>query len=227
MRPFILYILASAALPACQPVAHARIFASDLALADSRYSGLPSTLFVGFNAEPGKNRTLTAAELNRLAVGNGLHVESPTPLCFEFPVKPLSKEDVIAAMRRSLLPGASFEVLELQHGPVPEGALEFPLPALDASGVWRGFVRFAESNKVPVWARVALHTEPPAVHRGDPVRVEVRSGAARLHFDAVAEAPASAGATVELRNPINGKTFKARLDSPRTAIVDLPGGHSF
>jgi len=70
---------------------------------------------------------------------------------------------------------------------------------------------------------IALLTEPPAVHRGDSVRVEVRSGPARLHFDAIAEAPAFKGAIVALRNPANGKTFKARLDSPNTAILQLGG----
>lgn len=71
---------------------------------------------------------------------------------------------------------------------------------------------------------VALLTDPPTVHRGDSVRVEVRSGPARLHFDAIAEAPAFTGAIVELRNPANGKTFKARLDSPTTAIIEISGG---
>ena len=56
--------------------------------------------------------------------------------------------------------------------------------------------------------------EPPAVRRGGSIRVEVRSGTARLHFYALADAPARVGETVELRNPLSGKLFKARIESP-------------
>jgi flagella basal body P-ring formation protein FlgA len=58
---------------------------------------------------------------------------------------------------------------------------------------------------------LALLDDPPAVRRGDSIRVEVRSGLAVLHFDAVAESRAREGEMAELRNPITGKTFHARI----------------
>ncbi|HWE49138.1 MAG TPA: flagellar basal body P-ring formation chaperone FlgA [Bryobacteraceae bacterium] len=64
-------------------------------------------------------------------------------------------------------------------------------------------------------------TTAPAVQRGDSVRVDVHSGPARLHFEAIVENPASTGSLVDLRNPANGKVFKARLDTPSTATVEL------
>jgi flagella basal body P-ring formation protein FlgA len=64
------------------------------------------------------------------------------------------------------------------------------------------------------------------VRRGDAVRVEVRSGPARLIFEAVAEKQANNGETIELRNPSNGRIFRARLEGSKAVIViasDEPG----
>jgi flagella basal body P-ring formation protein FlgA len=61
--------------------------------------------------------------------------------------------------------------------------------------------------------------EAPAVRRGDAVRVEVRSGPTRLLFDAIADREAKNGDMVELRNPSNGKIFRARLEGSKAVIV--------
>jgi len=65
--------------------------------------------------------------------------------------------------------------------------------------------------------------EAPAIRRGDSIRVEVQSGPARLRFDAIAEESACLGHMVELRNPVNGKIFKARVDSPSLAVIVVNG----
>jgi flagella basal body P-ring formation protein FlgA len=285
MRRLLVYLALSASSQACLPVSGSRILGRDLALADPRYSALPATLVAAFTAEPGKIRTLAAADLQRLAKANGLSLDNPEELCFEFPMRQVAEEDAVTAMRRVLPAEATLKVIEMQSARIPEGDLTFPLDGLDPAGMWRGYVKYAEARKAPVWARVAitvdytavvattdlpadlpisaaslqlekitgglqreiaassisevagraparlvkagapvpvaLLVDPPAIHRGDPVRVEVRSGLARLHFDAIAEAPARKGAIVELRNPLNGKTFKARLDSPSSATIDV------
>jgi flagella basal body P-ring formation protein FlgA len=64
------------------------------------------------------------------------------------------------------------------------------------------------------------------VRRGDAIRVEVRSGPARLAFDAIAEKQAKNGDMIELRNPSNGRIFRARLEGSKAVIViaaDEPG----
>jgi len=61
--------------------------------------------------------------------------------------------------------------------------------------------------------------QPPAIRRGDRVRVEVRSGSARLVLEAVAEHEARDGDFVELRNPVSGRIFRARLDGSKAVIV--------
>ena len=58
---------------------------------------------------------------------------------------------------------------------------------------------------------VSLLRDPPAVRRGDSVRVEVQSGRAVLQFDAIAQSNGGAGEMTELRNPVNGRIFRARI----------------
>ena len=73
---------------------------------------------------------------------------------------------------------------------------------------------------------LALLMDPPAIHRGDPVKVEVLSGPARLQFEAIAENSASEGEMIELRNPSSGKTFRARLDAGSKVVVVIAAGQS-
>ena len=67
---------------------------------------------------------------------------------------------------------------------------------------------------------LSVLAEAPSVRKGDTIMVEVESGPAHLHFEAVAGSSARTGEMVELRNPLNGKTFRARVDpGPRASIV--------
>lgn len=71
---------------------------------------------------------------------------------------------------------------------------------------------------------LSLIDEPPAIRRGDLVRVEVRSGLAVLHFDAVAESTVRAGEYAEFRNPATGKTFRALAEAGTKAVVVVGKG---
>lgn len=285
----LLPILCASLSAACAPVAASRILGGDLALADPRFSALPSGLVVGFTPDPGSTKVLSPADLGRIARANGITPASFSSLCFAFPLREVSGAEAMAAMRKSLPPGGELRVLELPATRVPAGEVHFPLSGLEspASGkqLWRGYVRYAENRRAPLWAEVAVSISvsaveavadipaevaltpvslravalrtsvpsefsrsairiddvvgralkvpvkagafirpgelilPPVVRRGESVRVEVRSGLARLHFDAVAEASAGAGELVELRNPSNGRTFTARVNSPSTAVL--------
>jgi len=70
--------------------------------------------------------------------------------------------------------------------------------------------------RVPIRAgleiRALLLENPQAVRRGDAVRVEVRSGGARLDFQALAETSGAVGETVLLRNPFSQKPFRATVE---------------
>jgi flagella basal body P-ring formation protein FlgA len=71
---------------------------------------------------------------------------------------------------------------------------------------------------------LSLIDEPPAIRRGDLVRVEVRSGLAVLHFDAVAESTVRAGEYAGFRNPITGKTFRALAETGSKAVIVVGKG---
>ena len=61
---------------------------------------------------------------------------------------------------------------------------------------------------------------PRDVMRGALVHVEVRDGAARLLFDAVAQGSGSAGQWIAVLNPASQKTFRARIEGPgRVSLV--------
>jgi flagella basal body P-ring formation protein FlgA len=62
--------------------------------------------------------------------------------------------------------------------------------------------------------------QPQDVMRGSTVRVEVRNGAARLEFDAVAETSGGVGEFISMRNPSSGKRFRARVDGKGRVLVD-------
>jgi flagella basal body P-ring formation protein FlgA len=167
MKLLLLMGLSSAAFAACLPVAGSRVLGRDLALADPRFAALPATLAVGFAPQPGVKRIFTAAELQRIARANGLRVPdgSPDPadICFELPMRPLTLADATAAMRRSLPADAELTVEELSKSDLPEGQPEFPTAGLEPSApgaqgvqLWRGYVRYADTQKASCWARVKL-----------------------------------------------------------------------
>lgn len=277
----------------CRPVMGSRILAGDLALADPRFAPLPETLTLGFAPDPGTVRTFTGAELARIARANGIPAGNFADICFTLPMTHLNEEDVTAAMRRSLPPAATVRVVEMSKSDVPVGEIEFPMqglvpaaPTHPAVQLWRGAVKYAESRRFDIWARVEVSApvrvvvpltdlppgvpvslsalgvevrpialsgdrplakpddiagklprhllkagspiartdliDAPIVRKGDVVTVEVESGLARLRFDAVAGETGRAGDMVELRNPSNGRAFKARLEAGATALIVVP-----
>jgi flagella basal body P-ring formation protein FlgA len=287
-------LLANVCAADCVPVTTNRITGRDLAKVNPAFAGIPATYIVGIAPEPGQRRIFTTAELERVAATNRIPKTAFTEVCFEISVAKLAEKDLLAAMRRVLSPDAEVKIVESSSGDVPAGTIEFPRTSLEPpaadSGVqlWHGFVRYAETRKALIWARVSLvehfkavvatrdlapntalgsemgsffrveeRTGPPPrekiaasladvagrqvtrsikagdvlpmaaltaawdVRRGDPIRVEVRSGEARLAFDAIAENPAREGDMVELRNPGSGRLFRARLEQGARAIIVL------
>ena len=274
------------------PVTGDRILGRDLALAEPALAGLPATFAVSFAPAPGERRVLASAELGRIARSHGISTSELSEVCFELPVRKLSREEISAAMMRSLPSSAHVEIVELGKTDAPPGEIDFPSSGLepaDAAGnrLWRGSVRYAPTRKLAVWARVKVLDEytavvaardipagvvveegwlrlekqsgvlprepfarriedaaglvlkrpvksgaplplatlsvPLAVRRGETVRVDVASGWARLHFEAVAESDAREGDQIALRNPISGKTFRAKVGGNGRATVVIGG----
>ena len=67
--------------------------------------------------------------------------------------------------------------------------------------------------------RAEFLTPPNDVNRGDTVRVEVQSGAARLAFSAKAESGGRSGDFIAVRNPSSNKIFRARVNGKDQVVV--------
>jgi flagella basal body P-ring formation protein FlgA len=97
----------------------------------------------------------------------------------------------------------------------------FPLsetPAQGAGLVVGRVPRRAIPAGAPILA--AALTQAQQIERGDTVTVDVSSGAAQLRFEARAETSGSAGESVLLRNPSNGRTFSGRVEAKGRVTVD-------
>jgi flagella basal body P-ring formation protein FlgA len=294
MRIIVLAALAATSLfcADCVPITGDRILGSDLALANPAFSRLPAAMTIAYAPAPGQKRIFAEAELLRIARANRIELEAAAEVCFAIPMRNLESAEVLASMRRVLPAEAELSIVELTKTPVPAGTLEFSLnglePEAQAGRMWRGYVRYSQTLRMPIWARVELRYRveavvagrdlqadlpigraslriqrvsvgldraqplarqldevvgrvpkrgipadtaiplglldvPPAIKRGEAIKVEVRSGAARIQIDAVAEAPARTGDMVALRNPVTGKRFTARVESGSLAVIQLGG----
>ena len=64
---------------------------------------------------------------------------------------------------------------------------------------------------------------PLEIHRGDAVTVEVSSGLARLRFDALAGAGGRVGDLIPVRNPVAGKSYRARVEGAGKVSIAVAG----
>ncbi len=70
----------------------------------------------------------------------------------------------------------------------------------------------------------ALLADPKPVNRGDLVRVEAQSGAARLQIEGRAQKPGAVGEVIPVRNPASGKNFPARVIARGVVMAGTPKG---
>jgi flagella basal body P-ring formation protein FlgA len=164
MRTVILIIGMSCAVVQvrgeCLPVSGDRILGRDLVAAVPQLAGLPADAVIAYTPAPGTGRSFTGVDLARIAVANGIPAGTFPDACFQIPLRDLSSVEVEAAMRRSLPEGAEIQMVERSSGSVPDGAVVFPLGSLEPpSGIgigrlWRGYVQYAATRRVAVWAKV-------------------------------------------------------------------------
>jgi flagella basal body P-ring formation protein FlgA len=120
-----------------------------------------------------------------------------------------------------LLSGRPIERAQIRLEPY-EGAPGMPDPSQ--------IVGRAPRRPIPAGAAIEawLLEEPEEVLRGEPVRVEVWSGRARLVLEGQAQSSGRRGETIAVRNPATGKIFSARVqDRGQVSVVpgwSAPGG---
>ena len=124
---------------------------------------------------------------------------------------------VVAAV--NLKPGQAIEAAQLRLETRDEPFASGFASALDQviGQVARRPVRSGTALE-PQWLE-----QPPDVARGDPVKVDVWSGAAHLQLDARAESAGAAGQPVQVRNPATQKNFLVRVESKgRVSVGSAP-----
>jgi flagella basal body P-ring formation protein FlgA len=120
-----------------------------------------------------------------------------------------------AVASEELLPGRPIERAQFRLEPY-EGAPGMPDPSQ--------IVGRAPRRPIPAGAAIEaqLLEEPEEVLRGEPVRVEVWSGRARLVLEGQAQSSGRRGETIAVRNPATGKIFSARVQD-RGQVSVTPG----
>lgn len=172
MKTIALLALAATLVEArCIQVLSSQIVAGDLSAAVPLFQALDPQTSIGFAPAPGVQRILTPGELalaaRRYQITLDPAVQLPS-VCVERAVRPLSRDDLLEAMRASLgIAGAQVEILEFGGQPAPPGRLEFqraalPRPPANMPGsavVWRGRLIYDGQRSVSIWAKVRVTTD--------------------------------------------------------------------
>ncbi len=227
-------LLLAGMMTSCIAVEGERVTAQDLARADGSFALLsPDTVF-GYSPAPGARRILNLAELKRLASLHELSLEPSADICVARPLEPLDPERVIASMRASLgNPEARIEVVELTAFGGPRGELEFSLtglraPPLRAPGspvLWKGFVRYAERRRYPIWARVRISVTSARVVAEEDLRAgqPIEAGQVRLETsDIFPTAEPTAASLDEVLGRVPRRAIPAGTAVPRKLLQAAP-----
>jgi flagella basal body P-ring formation protein FlgA len=227
-----MHLLFGLAISVCFPVAGERILMRDLAAALPAFAGADAEQIIGFAPAPGAQRRLSVGEVSRLAASNGISSDTVEPVCFERKLTPLNKEQVASALRASLPAGAEFELLEFSHVRIPEGTLEFSRNGLPPARpdsprdpvIWRGSVKYAAAQNMPIWAKARVWISIPsviAVHDlspGKPIEPE------QIRMGAIESGPYSQGEALSVEQVVGlapRRPIRAGQPIPRSA-VEMP-----
>jgi flagella basal body P-ring formation protein FlgA len=165
-----LHLLLTLAAGACLAIDGDRILMSDLAAAIPAFSAAEGSESIGFAPFPGSQRRFSAGEVSRLAAGRKIATE-PEPVCFERKLETLTPERLLAALREALPANAQVELIDFSHVRIPHGRLEFPGDGFvsrpggspHGAAIWRGRVKYAVAQSIPVWALTRVWVSRTAV----------------------------------------------------------------
>ncbi|HJT88778.1 MAG TPA: hypothetical protein VJ732_13000, partial [Bryobacteraceae bacterium] len=192
---FCCLVTASPALPGtCAAVEHDPIEAGDLARYLPAFAKVAPDTPIAPAPSPEMRRVFRPAELQSIAHGLSLQLDSAPELCFAWPVEPLDRERSIDAMKAALaVPDARIEIVEASANPVPRGTIVFRRedlvpPALTGSRtpvLWRGNVLYGANRRFAIWARVLVTARLPKVIAAVPLRRGQTVSASQIRIDQV------------------------------------------
>jgi flagella basal body P-ring formation protein FlgA len=112
---------------------------------------------------------------------HGVNATIAEPVCFEWPMRTLTDEEIRSAMLSSLPAGAEIDLVSSSRSTVPPGPLEFPIDAL-RNGVWRGFVLYDSVRRFPVTVQVTARVPWTRVIATEPIRAGERITEGRVQL---------------------------------------------
>jgi flagella basal body P-ring formation protein FlgA len=151
----------------CLPVQEDRIFARDVAAAVPAFSSVAADFVLGYAPAPGTRRVFKGVALQKLALNQGVTVESAADVCFTRATATLESGAILEAMRSAWsAPDVRMELRSFSPQIAPQGKVVFPrtglqLPAVadpQAEVVWRGYVLYGNNRRFSISARARITT---------------------------------------------------------------------
>lgn len=207
------FLLASA----CLPPGSDRITAGDIASAVPAFSQLPPELVLSYAPAPGVTRAFPPAELQSILARHNVTQAAIEPVCFEWPMRQLTSEEVQAAMARAAGADAEIAVLAFTQGAVPRGELIFDRRPLTAASAWKGRVEYAKGRYFEVWAKADIRVPYTRVVATEAIRPGEKLTEENIRVETGAGPPMAADALRDV-NEASGRTAR-RLIPAGTPLV--------
>jgi hypothetical protein len=220
------------AFEGCLPVEGGRIRARDFASVAPDFSKLDPALDLGPAPLVGARREFGTQEIERIARRWDVALAvAPPRACFERVQKTLEPESLRPILEGALVErNPRIEILDYSKYPLPKGTPEFSAAGLAASGSWHGRWIDEDGRTTPIWVRVravnrstgeplVAASDARAIERGDRVQVEVWSGGVLLEFEASAQTAGRVGEAILVKNSLNGRMFRAKVESKGKVVV--------
>lgn len=220
-RATFAFLFATASLFGCIVVERGQITAGDLAQVNSAFAALDPQFAMAPAPFAGATRRMYAAELINLAKRHGLGIaDTPHDACFERASERLSAERLQAALAETFGNKTPVQIVDFSRVRIAiNSRIEF-FPA-QSSPLLHGRA-FSGDRSVTLWVKIRQGEETfgsSGIERGERVQVEVRSGTARLGFEANTASSGHTGDSVLVRNPENGRLFSAVVQGKGKVLV--------
>lgn len=159
----------------CIVVSSNTILVRDIAGAVPLFQSADPEAAVGFTPAPGVERVLSARDLLSIARRLEIPLEpggSIPSVCVERAARSIEMSELREVLTTVLtLPAAHLTILDFSRQPVPAGHMEFSLSSLSkppenapsAPVIWRGRLVYEGQRSVPIWAKISLTEERPAL----------------------------------------------------------------
>lgn len=186
----------------CFPVLDGdRILGRHLAEVDRIYSAVPPDEVVGLSPSPGIRRTIPPSTLRKLLQSHGIEDLQVQPVCVEWPMRVLKKEELQAAIGQAL--GTTTLAIEIQDftaAEVPAGQIVFARNGISSEdaimttgATWRGDIMLSGDRRFRIWSRVKISGTSPRMVAAADLTAGKTLSAGDLKMVAVAALPAGPG----------------------------------